>query len=90
MEKFLLTLLESQGENEHVTKHIIKAQNRQMVKYHFHRTLKDIGYSDGRGIGGKHCLEGYRGLWAEIHSIERLDWEEYQVLDRYVSTWDKV
>lgn len=86
-EPYLLTLEESAGEDTFITKHIIKTENRQKVKYHFHRTMKDWGYTDTQF--GKHCLQsGY--LHCEIFSIDSLTDEEYNILDRFLPSWYKV
>lgn len=84
-EPFLLETIERAGEDEFMTRHLIEAEDRQMVKYHFHHTLKDWGYTDTQF--DKHCLEGWRGLMTEIHSIKRLDPEEYEILDRHLPHW---
>ena len=85
---YLLEVVESAGEDEFMTRHLIEVEDRQMVKYHFHRTLKDWGYSDTQW--DKHCLQGYRGLHSEIYSIKSLAPEEYDVLDQYLPHWAKV
>jgi hypothetical protein len=87
MSRFLLTLIETSGRHEHVTRHLIEAADRQMVKYHFHRTLKDWGYTDSQYR--KHNLEG-DGTSAEIQEIKRLDSMEYKILDKYIGHWNKV
>lgn len=90
MGRYLLTLLESSGEHEHTTRHLIEAENEQMVKYHYHRTLKDYGYSDTYGYGDKHTLKGYRGIVSELMGIEELDYHEWDVMNRYLSKWVKI
>lgn len=88
MAEYLLVLEETSGGHDHFTRHTIEANSRQMVKYHFHRTLKDMGYHDTQF--NKHCLEGHKGLLAEIHEIRRLDRDEYEILSRYMPSWMKV
>jgi hypothetical protein len=90
MGRYLLTLLEKSGEHEHTTRHLIEAENAQMVKYHYHRTLKNIGYSDIYGYGGKHTLEGYRGIVSELMGVEELDYHEWDVMEKYLSKWTKI
>jgi len=90
MGRYLLTLLETSGEHEHTTRHLIEADNAQMVKYHYHRTLKDMGWSDAYRYGDKHTLEGYRGLCTELMGIDELDYHEWDVMERYLSKWAKV
>jgi hypothetical protein len=87
MPEFLLTVEENDA-NEHFTKHVIQANSRQMVKYYYHKRLKDWGFTDTSY--GTHALEGARGLVTDIHEIERLDRHEYEILSDYLSTWDKV
>lgn len=87
---YLLELLENAAGDEFRTQHIIEAEDRQMVKYHFHRTLKDWGYRDTQF--GKHCLKSGRGsgLFAEIAGIHELDRVEANVLEQYIDIWTKV
>jgi hypothetical protein len=88
-EPYLLTLTESAGELVFETYHLIEAKDRQMVKYHFHRTLKDWGYTDTQWK--KHCLESWdRGAMAEIASIHKLKPEEYEILDKFLYHWTKL
>ena len=85
---YLLTLEESGGRHDFMTHHLIEAESRQMVKYHYHRSLKDWGYT-GRVWGGKHAL-GRDDLGAEIHEIRKLTRAEYRFLDEFLSRWTKV
>ena len=86
---YLLEVEESSGDQRFTTRHLIEAMDEQMVKYHFHRTLKDFGYNDCQH--GKHELESWDlGLAAEIADIRKLDDVEETVLDRYLSYWTKV
>lgn len=87
-EPYLLVVEESSGGNSFITRHVIKAEDRQKVKYHFHRTLKDWGYNDTPY--GKHCLEGPHQMLSEICDIRRLKPEEYDVMDKFLSSWVKV
>lgn len=89
MNTYLLETEESSGESKFFTQHLIEAENEQMVKYHFHRTLKDWGYTDSPFE--KHCLENWdMGLLAEIVGIRELNPLEAKVLDRYLYHWTKV
>jgi hypothetical protein len=85
---YLLTVLESVGGNEFLTRHLIKTEDYQKVKYHYHRTLKDWGWHDTPF--DKHCLEGPHGLHSEIHAIEPLAPEEYEIMREYLGEWAKV
>jgi hypothetical protein len=88
-EKYLLTLEERAGENEFITRHLIEAEDIQMVKYHYHRTLKDWGYTDT--AHGKHRLESWNlGLSCEIQNIRPLERQEWGVLREFLPTWAKV
>jgi hypothetical protein len=89
MGRYLLTLLETSGGHEHTTCHLVEADNAQMVKYYYHRTLKDMGWSDAL-YGDKHTLEGYRGIFTELIEINELDYHEWDVMERYVSKWPSV
>jgi hypothetical protein len=90
MGRYLLTLLETSGGHEHTTRHLIEADTEQMVKYHYHRTLKDMGWSDAHRWGDKHTLEGYRGICTELMGINELDYHEWDVMERYLSKWPTV
>jgi hypothetical protein len=87
MGRYLLTIVEAVGNNEFVTNHVLEAESRQMVKYHFHRTLKNHGYTDS--AYGKHTLRRGR-LDAEIHKIQEIDGLEWDVLENYTHRWTKV
>ena len=88
MNHYLLILLENSGGQEHITRHLIQAEDRQMVKYHFHRTLKEWGYSDTNY--GKHCLEHWdTGIFSEIQEIRSLDPTEYEIMGRHLGNWMK-
>lgn len=89
MENYLIETLEVEGAgNEHLTHHVITADNRQMVKYHFHRTLKDWGYTDSQF--DKHCLKSANHLFTELVGIKPLSSLEYDVMSDYLPTWSKV
>lgn len=90
-EPYLLKVEEQSGENTFITHHLIRAENRQKVKYHYHRTLKDWGYTDSI-YGGKHTLEGgaFGDVTEDIYSIERLDKQEYDIMSNYIHNWMKV
>lgn len=90
MAYYLLKVEQLSGEHEFVENHVIEAENEQMVKYHYHRTLKDMGWSDYYNVGGKHLLEGYRGLGTDILSIRELYQDEYQTLKKYLPQWVKI
>lgn len=87
---YLLEVEERAGDDTFLTQHIVEASDAQMVKYHFHRTLKSWGYNDSRF--GKHYLIGGGGgrLGAEIHNIVPLNQTEYNILNKYLSYWTKV
>jgi len=87
-EPYVMVLEESTAGNNFTVRHIIEAENRQKVKYHFHRTLKDFGYSDTEFC--KHCLQGHNGLVAELVDIRPLDNIEHQVLEKFIPKWTKV
>lgn len=87
MAYYLLILEENSGASEHITRHLIEAQDRQMVKYHFHKTLKDWGWNNTQY--GKHCLEGARGLLSEIREIRNIERYEYEVMESHVPKWAK-
>lgn len=90
MKQFLLRLMETSGRRTHETCHTIEAKNRQMVKYHYHRTLKNKGYVESGWFDGeKHTLEA-DGLTVELNQIQELNLEEYHALDKYLPTWPRV
>lgn len=88
MSYYLLTLEEGSRDNYHQTKHLIEAENPQMVKYHFHRSLKDWGYTDYPS-DKKHRLHREEGF-AEIKTITELDHSDYHTLNKYIDKWMKV
>lgn len=85
---YLLEVEESSGESSFITRHLIKAADAQMVKYHYHRTLKSYGYTDTQY--GKHTLEMWdQGLTSEIVGIQELGYVEFEILDQYLHHWTK-
>jgi len=87
---YLLKVEEASGENTFITHHLIKAENRQQVKYHYHRTLKDWGYTDTRDRHTHNLEHDLGAVRADIYSITELDRHEYDVLSKYVSDWIKM
>lgn len=88
MPNFLLRLIEGFGEFENYTYHLIEAEDKQMVKYHYHHTLKDWGYRNA-DWGDKHSLDTWDHGWAELDSIYELDNVEHHVLQEYITEWHK-
>ncbi len=89
MAHYLLRTEEHHGENATLQQHLIEAADEQMVKYHFHRTLKDWGYTETQF--NKHSLENWdTGTLIEIDGIVPLDPTEYEILDRHLYGWAKV
>jgi hypothetical protein len=84
---YLLTLEESGGSHDFITRHLIEAEDRQKVKYHYHRTLKDWGYTSAPL--GKHSLRCCR-IAADIHEIRELTRAEYGFLNEFLYNWTKV
>lgn len=88
MSYFVLTVELSFGEWKEYLSFNIEAQDRQMVKYHYHYTLKDWGFSDTQF--GKHCLENWtNGIVEDIHKIEKVSPHEYTILDEYMYEFPK-
>lgn len=90
MGEFLLTLKEQSGGNDFITNHIIEAEDRQMVKYHYHRTLKDSVWHDTHATTDKHSLMGPKQMISSIRGIRELSDVEAYALDKHVHTWTKV
>lgn len=89
MTHYLMRVKEKCGENEFVSHQLIRANDRQMVKYHFHRTLKGMGYAD-TSIG-KHVLEQWsQGIMTELDGITELQPVEWNVLDEHLYRWTVV
>jgi hypothetical protein len=91
---YLLELEESSGQDTFVTRHLIKAEDRQHVKYQYHRTMKDRGYTDTRGKD-THLLEWDRAfhntLMSSILRIKPLSKAEYAFMKNHeIPTWDIV
>lgn len=89
MAYYLLKVEQTAGGSEFVENHVIEAENEQMVKYHYHRTLKNMGWGDAE-FGGTHLLEGYRGMMTDILTIRNLHKDEYQILNKYLTKWTKI
>jgi hypothetical protein len=91
---YLLELEESSGQDKFVTRHLITAESEQHVKYHYHRTLKDRGYTDTR-VRDTHLLEWDRAGWPTLMSsivrIKPLSESEYAFLKNLpLPRWDIV
>ena len=87
MPTYLLTVANHSGENVFHTHSIIEAEDRQMVKYHFHRTQKDIGGQDA-WQSSKHAIEMPGHYVSEIESIEQVD--EVGSVGERLPSWPKV
>lgn len=87
-EHYLLEVAKGANGYEFVTRHLIEAEDRQKVKYHYHRTLKKCGYSDA-SWGDKHDLQR-DALSAELFGIKELTNAEYQFLKEFLVKWVKV
>ena len=88
MPEYLLTFEESAGGQTFITRHTIKAEDRQMAKYWFHRTLHDWGWTKTQF--GKHCLvHPRRGMHTELEEVRSLDSDEYEVLNKHLPSWPK-
>jgi hypothetical protein len=85
---YLLTLKESSGRHDFVTRHLIESEDRQKVKYHYHRTLKNCGYHSA-SWGGKHALRRDE-LATDIHKITELTRAEYGFLKEFLTNWTKI
>lgn len=91
MPSFLLELQEWFGEMETMSMHYIEAENRQKVKYHYHKTMREWGAHSFAPDSGTHCLEGPgHGHVTDILSIKKVPSREATVLEKYLSTWTKV
>jgi len=88
MSYYVLSLAEYAGMNEYRTNHVVEAEDEQMVKYHYHRTLKQMGYTDT--FHNKHCLEGHDQSLTEIDTIKEISKAEYKFLSEYIPNWIKV
>jgi hypothetical protein len=88
MSYYVLSLAEHAGMNEYHTNHVVEAEDKQMVKYHYHRTLKQMGYTDT--IHHKHCLEGHDQSLTEIDTIKEISKGEYKLLSEHIPNWIKV
>ena len=85
MPTYLLTVAYASGDNEFHTRRIIEAEDKQMVKYHYHRTQKDMGGSDV--WNSKHTIEMPGHYITDIEYIERVD-DMRDVAER-LPTWPK-
>jgi len=91
MAHYLLTVEEQTSKNVFYTNHIVEAENEQMVKYHYHRTMKDGLYQDSAYSGNKHLLKSFDGgLMADIYEIKELSDQEQSILSRHLPEWLKV
>ena len=87
MPEYLLTFEESAGGQTFITRHTIEAEDRQMAKYWFHRILHEWGWK--KTPFGKHCLEAPNGIHTELQEVRSLDSDEYEVLNKHLSSWPK-
>jgi hypothetical protein len=87
-EHYLLEVAEGASGHEFVTRHLIEAEDRQKVKYHYHRTLKTWAYREAPW-GDKHALQR-DALSAELFGIRKLTDAEYKFLDEFLVDWVKV
>lgn len=88
MNTYLLQLDERFGEGGAFTQHLIRAEDRQQVKYLFHKHLRDIGYTNPMWANDKHTLE----LWdinhvIELSQIKELSYLEWDVLSEHLPKW---
>ena len=91
MAHYLLTVEEQTSKNVFYTNHVIEAEDEQMVKYHYHRTMKDGLYEDSVNSGNKHLLKSFdAGLMADIYEIKELSDTEESILSQPLPTWLKV
>lgn len=85
---YLLTIELTCGNWKEYLTHTIEAENRQKVKYHFHHTLKDWGFTDTSF--GKHVLENWdAGVLNEIYEIKELERYEYEILNEHIYSFAK-
>jgi len=88
MGHYLLTIEMTCGDWQEYLTLTIEAENRQKVKYHFHHTLKDWGFSDTSF--GKHCLENWdAGILKEIYEIREVERYKWEILDEYIYSFHK-
>lgn len=88
MAYYLLEVEAHFGEWTEQLTYTIEAPDAQMVKYHFHHTLKDWGFTDTQF--GKHCLEQWdNGIMKEIYEIREISRHEFEVLDKHVYSFHK-
>lgn len=85
---YLMTLLREADGMEVEQHFVIEASGPQMAKYHYHRTMKEMGLTDTQF--GKHCLEGMRHTFTTLTDVEPIDRVEANVLEQYLPEWTKV
>lgn len=86
---YLMKIEEMKGKESFLTNHVIEAEDRQMAKYHYHRTLKDRGYCRSWS-DHKHVLEGVSGTFTELVGIEELDATEWYILKKHIPKWTTI
>lgn len=89
MSHYLLKVERFAGSEQFTEAHVIEASDIQKAKYHYHRTLKDFGYTDTQ-IGGKHQLESPLGSLVDILTIRPIAGYEVDVMKDYLPQWTKV
>lgn len=89
MPTYLLTVANHAYESVFHTNCIVEAEDRQMVKYHYHRTQKDCGGGEA-GLYNKHAIKMPGDYITDIESIRRIDDEEVDVLSEHLPSWPKV
>jgi hypothetical protein len=90
---YLLEVTNNSGGAEVVTKRLIEAENRQKVKYHYHRTQRSCGYTDlFVDDQYKHTLESkHSGLVTDIFQIREIESPaEVAALEQYLPNWPKI
>jgi hypothetical protein len=86
MAYFVLKVEKHYGRAEEVVTQLVEAADRQMVKYKYHKSMKEIGYHDTQH--STHYLENWdMGINADIHSIQEVSRREWEVLGKYLYSW---
>jgi hypothetical protein len=74
---------------EEYHQYLIEAEDYAMVKYWYHASLKDRGYSQQLGVGENDLLHNDDGHAMELIDATELTSEEWAVMEKYISKWYK-
>jgi hypothetical protein len=84
---YLLYIHEWFGQHETVSPFLIKASDRQDVKFAYHYIQKEAG---GRGgfMDGKHTIKMHDDYITDIEEIRQISVPEWDTMKRHIPEWE--